>query len=156
MRYKRHTNSLGAVMAKNVRTHIGDSQTDPDLRPKHLTKQEFGKRLYKLMVAKGWHQSELARKAGVTRDSVSTYIRGVSLPEPGNLELLAKALDVDPVELLPNHIEAAIDNDVPSLEMKVSASDPKIAWLRVNRLVSTATCVKVVELLGADAIPDRS
>ena len=142
-------------MAKRVRTHLGDTHTDPDLRPKHLTKQEFGKRLYRLMISKGWHQSELARRADVARDSVSTYIRGVSLPEPGNLERLAKALGVDPVDLLPNHIEAAIDNDVPSLEMKVSGSDPRVAWLRINRLVSTATCVKVVELLGGDVLPER-
>jgi transcriptional regulator with XRE-family HTH domain len=142
-------------MAKRVRTHISDSQTDPDLRPKHLTKQEFGKRLYKLMIGKGWHQSELARRADVARDSVSTYIRGISLPEPGNLERLANALGVDPVDLLPNHIEAAIDNDVPSLEMKVSGSDPRVAWLRINRLVSTATCLKVVELLGGDVLPER-
>lgn len=142
-------------MAKRVRTHISDSQTDPDLRPKHLTKQEFGKRLYKLMIGKGWHQSELARRADVARDSVSTYIRGVSLPEPGNLERLARALGVDPVDLLPNHIEAAIDNDIPSLEMKVSGSDSRVAWLRINRLVSTATCVKVVELLGNDVLPER-
>ena len=54
-------------MAKRVRTHLSDSQTDPDLRPKHLTKQEFGKRLYKLMISKGWHQSELARRADVAR-----------------------------------------------------------------------------------------
>lgn len=142
-------------MAKRVRTHISDSPTDPDLRPKHLTKQEFGKRLYKLMIAKGWHQSELARRADVARDSVSTYIRGISLPEPGNLDRLARALGVEPVDLLPNHIEAAIDNDVPSLEMKVSGSDPRMAWLRVNRLVSTATCLKVVELLGGDVLQER-
>lgn len=142
-------------MAKKVRTHISDSQTDPDMRPKHLTKQEFGKRLYKLMIGKGWHQSELARRADVARDSVSTYIRGISLPEPGNLERLARALGVEPVDLLPNHIEAAIDNDVPSLEMKVSGSDPRVAWLRINRLVSTATCLKVVELLGGDVLPER-
>jgi transcriptional regulator with XRE-family HTH domain len=143
-------------MAKRVRTHtLGDSPTDPDLRPKHLTKQEFGKRLYRLMISKGWHQSELARRADVARDSVSTYVRGVSLPDPSNLEKLARALGVDPVDLLPNHMEAAIDNDVPSLEMKVSGNDPRVAWLRINRLVSTATCVKVVELLGGDVLPER-
>jgi transcriptional regulator with XRE-family HTH domain len=110
-------------MAKNPRTHLlADSPTDPALRPKHLTKQEFGKRLYKLMISKGWHQSELARRAGVARDSVSTYVRGVSLPDPGNLEKLAVALGVDAVDLLPNHVEAAIDNDVPSLEMKISSA----------------------------------
>ena len=143
-------------MAKNIRTHIGDSLTDQDLRPKHLTKQEFSQRLHRLMKAKGWYQSELARRAGVARDSVSTYMRGVSLPDPTNLEKLAKALGVETVELLPNHVEAAIDNDVPSLEMKVSTSDPGLAWLRVNRLVSTATCFKIIELLGNDGLPNRT
>jgi transcriptional regulator with XRE-family HTH domain len=143
-------------MARNVRTFVGDTPTEPELRPKHLSKQEFGRRLYRLMAAKGWHQSELARKAGIARDSVSTYIRGVSLPEPGNLELLAKALGVEPADLLPNQIEAAIDNDIPSLEMKVSSSDARIAWLRVNRLVTTATAAKIVEILSADVIPEGS
>lgn len=142
-------------MAKNVRTYIGDSQTDPDLRPKHLTKHEFGKRLYQLMVAKGWHQSELARRADVARDSISTYIRGVSLPEAGNLEKLAKALGIEPADLLPNFVESAIDNDTPSLEMKIVNSEPRVAWLRVNRLVSTATCVKIVELLSSDKLPGK-
>lgn len=143
-------------MAQRVQTYIADNQTDPDKRPKHLTKQEFGKRLYKMMVEKGWHQSELARRSGLARDSVSTYIRGVSLPEPGNLAALARALGVEPVDLLPNQIEAAIDNDVPSMEMKVSGADPSVAWLRVNRLVSTATCLEIVKLLGADALPNRN
>jgi transcriptional regulator with XRE-family HTH domain len=143
-------------VSRNVTTYLADSQTDPELRPKHLTKQEFGRRLYQLMNRKGWHQSELARKAGVARDSISTYIRGVSMPDPGNLQKLAEALGVSTDELLPNHVEAAIDNDVPAMEMKVSGTDPRMAWLRVNRLVSTTTCLKIVELLGADVLPGRN
>lgn len=44
-------------MSRNPRAHIGamnDTETDESLRPKHLTKQEFGRRLYRLMLAKGW------------------------------------------------------------------------------------------------------
>lgn len=143
-------------MAKRVRTFMagGDSPTDEDLRPKHLTKQEFGRRLYKMMMAKGWTQSELARQAGIARDSVSTYVRGVSMPEPLNLQKLAKALDVSATELLPNTLESAIDEDVPSLELKISNANPTVSWLRVNRLVSTSTAVKIVEMLNADQIPD--
>lgn len=143
-------------MARKVRTYLdGDSQTDETLRPKHLTKQEFGKRLYKLMVLKGWNQSELARQAGIARDSVSTYIRGKSLPEPSNAERLAKALGLRSDELLPNQAERAIDEDTPSLELKISAHDQRVAWLRINRLVTTATCMKVIELLNDDDLPDR-
>lgn len=143
-------------MARKVRTFIdGDTPTDEALRPKHLSKQEFGKRLYKLMLGKGWNQSELSRQANISRDSVSTYMRGVSFPERPNLERLAKALGVDPDDLLPNIVEMAIDEDAPSLELKISSNDQRIAWLRINRLVSTSTSMKVIELLNKDTLPDR-
>jgi transcriptional regulator with XRE-family HTH domain len=142
-------------MAKRVQTYLADNPSGPDLRPKQLTKQEFGRRLRHLMTQKGWCQSDLARHANIARDSVSTYIRGISLPEPRNLDRLAKALDMPPGELLPNSIEAAIENDLPSLNMNISHADQRFAWLQVNRLVSTATCFKVVALLGDDVLPDR-
>jgi transcriptional regulator with XRE-family HTH domain len=120
------------------------------LTPKHLTKQEFGNRLYKLMMAKGWRQSDLARQAGLNRDSISTYIRGTSLPTPQNLQELARAFGMKPEELLPNHSIAAINEDVPAFEMKMSAFAPDKVMLRVNRLVTMATAVQIAQLLQAD------
>lgn len=145
-------------MARNSRTYIEplrDEQTDEALRPKHLTKQEFGRRLYRLMLQKGWSQSELARQAGLSRDSVSTYVRGVSLPEAINLNKLAEALDVKTTDLLPNHAETAIDHDAPSLELKISSANTLISWLRVNRMVSTQTAMKIVEMLNHDELPEE-
>lgn len=137
-------------MVNLVRTHmIGDSSISK-LAPAHLTKQDFGKRLYTLMLSKGWTQSELARQADLPRDSVSTYVRGKSLPTPVSLEKLATALGVEPAELMPNHVESAIDNDMPALEMKVSPNQPGVAWLRVNRLVTTQTALKIMTLLEED------
>lgn len=137
-------------MVNLVRTHmIGDSSISK-LAPAHLTKQDFGKRLYTLMLSKGWTQSELARQADLPRDSVSTYVRGKSLPTPVSLEKLAAALGVEPAELMPNHVESAIDSDMPALEMKVSPNQPGVAWLRVNRLVTTQTALKIMTLLEED------
>lgn len=142
-------------MARSIRTHLpSDSGTPGTLIPKHMTKQEFGKRLYSLMLAKSWNQSELGRQSGLPRDSISTYVRGRSLPTPQNLEALAKAFGVESTELLPNYMEAALDADIPSLEMK--SGDHGMSWLRVNRLVSTATAIKIVELLENDRVLDRS
>jgi transcriptional regulator with XRE-family HTH domain len=107
------------------------------------------------MLSKGWNQSELARQADIPRDSVSTYVRGISLPTPTNLAKVAEALGVDADSLLPNYIEGAIDADYPSLEMKVSPNRPDEAWLRVDRRVTMATAVKVIELLNNDALVDR-
>jgi transcriptional regulator with XRE-family HTH domain len=139
-------------MPRKTRTHVlaPDSPPERSLVPKHLTKQEFGKRLYRLMLGKGWNQSELARRADLPRDSISVYIRGRSLPTASSLRKLADALGVAPEELLPNHIEGAIDDDNPSFELKVSPNAPMVAWLRINRLVSTPVALKVAELVNAD------
>lgn len=51
---------------------------------------------------------------------------------------------------MPNHVESAIDNDMPALEMKVSPNSPNIAWLRVNRLVTIQTALKIAALLEED------
>jgi len=136
-------------MARSNRTHVGpDSLTGTTLAPKHLTKQEFGKRLYDLMLSRGWNQSELARQADLPRDSVSVYIRGKSLPTPQSLLRLSKALGLAPEELLPNSVESAIDADFPAFEMKISPNAPQMAWVRINRAVPTPIALKIAGLIG--------
>lgn len=136
-------------MAARNRTHVTDSTKGglPKLTPKHLTKQEFGRRLYQLMLKMGWRQSELARKADIQRNAISTYILGKALPTPVNLNKLAKVFSVKPEELLPNVAESAIDSDNPMVSMQVSPSSPTKAWLRINQLVDTKLAVKILELL---------
>lgn len=144
-------------MVRRSRTHLtGDEHLPQQLVPKHLTKQEFGKRLYRLMLGKGWNQSELGRQSGLPRDSISTYVRGQSLPTPQNLKALSEALGVAQEELLPNHVESAIDEDNPSFEMKTSTSAPNMAWVRVNRLVTMQTAIRIADLLENDRVLDRS
>lgn len=142
-------------MASRNRTHLSDTakaapKMPAKMTPKHLTKQEFGRRLYELTLAKGWRQSDLARKADIQRNAISTYVLGKALPTPVNLHKLAKALGVKSEELLPNHAESAIESDNPALSMQVSPGAPEKAWLRVNQLVRTTTAVEVIKLLQAD------
>lgn len=140
-------------MVRKVRSHLEDPAADISrLAPRHLTKQEFGRRLYTAMVEKGWNQSELARRAELTRDSVSTYVRGASLPTPQSLKKLAEALGTTPEALLPNYVEGAIDAANPSFEMKVSPSRPTEAWLRVDQAVTTETALEIAKLLNADTL----
>lgn len=124
----------------------GDSAIS-SLTPKALTRQEFGRRVYQLMLAKGWRQSDLARRSGLGRDSISTYIRGRSFPEPVSLQKMAKALGVTSEELLPNTIASAIDAEHPAIELKQATGQPGMAWLRVNRLVSISTAARIIDLL---------
>lgn len=139
-------------MARETRTHVDPDNLSQasDVVPKSISKQEFAKRLYKLMLDRGWRQSDLARNAGLNRDAVSVYVRGRSFPTPQSLDRLARALNVSPTDLLPNHTESAITNDTPSLEIKTSTNAPGMAWLRINQLCSLDAALKVAEILQAD------
>lgn len=141
-------------MAKSVRHHL-PSSTDvgSSSEPKRLTKQEFGRRLASLIAERGWNQSDLARRAGIGRDAVSTYIRGRSYPEPKNLTKLAKALDMSPAALLPNVVASAIEADDSPFELREASGHPGHAWLKVNRLVTMAQAMRVMQVLneGPDA-----
>lgn len=118
--------------------------------PEHLTNQEFARRVYRLMIERGWRQSELARQAGLSRDCVSTYTRGKSLPTSQNLEKLAAALGVNAEDLLPNYRKRALDNDLVGFSMQESSAHPGKAWVRVNRLVAFSTATRIAQLLEAE------
>jgi transcriptional regulator with XRE-family HTH domain len=120
------------------------------LIPKHLAKDEFARRLYKLMIDKGWRQADLARHAHLPRNAISVYLRGASLPNPESLKALAKAFGIEPGVLLPNYTESAIDRDNPEIEFRVSPADPKSAWLRINRLVPTSLAIKIMTLIETE------
>jgi transcriptional regulator with XRE-family HTH domain len=117
------------------------------------SKDEFGRRLYTLILNKGWRPADLARQASITRDAVSTYVGGRCLPTPESLDKMARALGVDPEELMPNHVERSVGQDIPSIEFRVSTAQPSQAWLRINRLVSTKVGAKIIALLEEDDPP---
>jgi transcriptional regulator with XRE-family HTH domain len=138
-------------MARSTRTHLPPSRTvKSPLIPKHLAKDEFARRLYKLMIDKGWRQADLARHAHLPRNAISVYLRGASLPNPESLKALAKAFGIEPGVLLPNYTESAIDRDNPEIEFRVSPADPKSAWLRINRLVPTSLAIKIMTLIETE------
>ena len=144
-------------MARNYRTHsapAGDEKMKG--APKSITKDEFARRLYQAMIAKGWNQSELGRQAGISRDAISTYMTARNFPSPDNLARLSEALDKTSDELLPNYNISAVERDQPELEMKVSPAEPDTAYLRISRRVTVATALKVLELVNNDVLPNEA
>lgn len=134
-------------MADNPRHHLTPGDYDAMTTPRHLTKQEFARRLQATLLEQGLSQADLARLADISRDAVSTYVRGRSLPTPANLEKLARALGVDAHTLLPNARENATDNDTPSFEMRESAGHPGNVWVRVNRLMTFRQALAIAHIL---------
>lgn len=136
---------------KNRRyTQTDDNAQLPPTAPRDMVKQQLARNIFRRMTARGWNQSELAREADLGRDSVSTYIRGKVLPDPASLQKLADALDCKVTDLAPSIVDPALTEEMPAVELKQSVTDPRRAWLRVNREVSFATAAKVIEILQAD------
>ena len=116
--------------------------------PATLPKQEFGRRLQSLMLERNWNQAELARAAGLGRDSVSTYIRGKVFPDPKNLKRIADALGMTPQQLMPSDMTAVLDAEVPALEIRQSASEPDKVHIRINRTVTVEQATKIFAILN--------
>ena len=112
-----------------------------------LTKEEFGRRLQAAMLDRGWNQSELARRAGLGRDSVSTYVRGQVLPEPKSLKALAEALGTTPGDLLPNGHMAAMEGETPALEIRQAHGHADKVFLRINRLVTLDQAARIFSII---------
>lgn len=50
-------------------------------------------------------------------NDTARYVRGKSFPTPKNLAALALAFGMKETDLLPNHVESAIDEDNPALHI---------------------------------------
>lgn len=124
---------------------------------------EFGRRLQARMIALGWNQSELSRRAtehlpkaarGQTqghtlgRDRISSYIRGKYLPRPEALAAIAKALKCEPEDLLPSAGVPSVVEEGPAMEMK-SLDGQRVA-IRLNRVVSQKTALAIMTLLAEE------
>lgn len=118
-------------------------------------KRDFADRLRRLAREKGWHQSELARQAGLTRDSVSVYMRGSSLPTGANLQKLATALGISADELIP-HSKISSNDEAALFEIKVSPEAPNKARLYVDHIVSLAAALKIASILQEEGLVDPS
>ena len=138
-------------MTKDVTTTTRSGfspEADVDLSVRSIRKIEFAKRVYSLMTKKNWSQSDLARASGLGRDSISQYVRGNNIPSPKNLQKMAGALGVTPVELYPNYEAAAIEQEIPSLSFRQMPGDEQHMWVRINKKVPMAVAAQIMKLMN--------
>lgn len=126
---------------------VDDSFAARRMVRKHLTREQFGERLFNLAVDRGWSQAELARQSGLTRNSISNYMRGNYLPDAASLKALATAFKMKPEDLLPNVVETEYKlRSDPPLQITTGA-DPSTSWVKINRLVKTSELPALLALL---------
>ena len=130
----------------------------------------FPDRLYQARRMLDMTQSDLARRVwgetvnrdGYTvarnRDRVSAYEKGKAVPERENLEKLAEALGVEPVDLAPEQA-AAVAGAQANPAFRLTVVDPArgLAHLRLDVVVPFRTASRVAEILaegGAQSVLD--
>ena len=75
-----------------------DRNNDEDV-VEETWRKEFGRKLHRLIVDKGYTQERLADALGVSRQMMTRYVRGMSTPSGYNLARLSEILDCDIREL---------------------------------------------------------
>ncbi len=141
----------------NLRRDSSASNRELDLK---AIRGEFARRLQNAMIQKGWSQSDLARFAtqhlpkptpgqkrgnsGIRRDLISRYIAGIMLPNPVILDALAKALDVEPGDLMPPVVPGVRTDPAP---FEFRAMPDGRVFVRVAQPVSRQTARKILDLL---------
>ena len=123
----------------------------------------FAQKVRSLMLAKGWNQSDLARRVSdqlpdtkdMSRQRIHSYLKGVHLPEQNALFGIAAALGVDPMELVPDFqtkwVGGTKDKRIMEYEDRKSQG-PKRNTLTVDITKGTARVVLDVDMPLADAM----
>jgi len=86
----------------------------------------LGENILKLRKSKGLSQEQLGEQVAVTRQTISNWELGETSPNPEQLKLLSKALDISIDELL--------ENDVSSVLIQKVSNTEKLAGIVINIL----------------------
>ena len=85
-----------------------------------------------------WSQATLARQAGIPRDNVSRYVRGISLPSSAHAHALARVMNTDVETLLGNTPTV----NVTSVDVKLQPNGKYL--LSLKKEFSAADLAKVL------------
>lgn len=79
----------------------------------------LGENILKLRKKSGLSQEQLGEKVNVTRQTISNWELNETTPNPEQLKLLSKALNVSIDELLDNDIKGVIETKVNEIDINI-------------------------------------
>ena len=116
------------------------------IRSTEEVRQVFGRKLLDAIRNADMNQSDLARRLGLTKDSISSYVRGRCLPKPATMARICSELGVVQEDLLPRRFDSA-----PSSErIKLVSVGPDAYFLTVNIIVSLKDATDIMNALPSD------
>ena len=98
----------------------------------------LGENIYNLRKSKKLSQEQLAEQVRVTRQTISNWELGETSPNPEQLKLLSKALNVSIDELLNNDVKSDLVEKVSNTE--------KLAWIiiKILKVIGVAFLVMLI------------
>lgn len=111
--------------------------------------QKFAAKLNAALDERGWNQSELARRAGVRRDAVSTYCRGIAIPSPALGNKIAKALGwaAEPRSVAKKAKSVAKKSPAPTDGVEIRQVDTGGIRLSIDREVTLEQAMQILTIL---------
>jgi len=121
----------------------------------------FSKRLRRLMAAKGFSQSDLARecwgeemtKEGYMvargRDKINKYCSGTMVPDGPTLTLLARALGVPESELAPQIVGTLAEREHPEVRMTVIAGHREVVHMSWDTVLPLDAALQMLAIYQA-------
>ena len=104
----------------------------------------LGENILKLRKKSGLSQEQLGEKVNVTRQTISNWELNETTPNPEQLKLLSKALNVSIDELLDNDIKGVIETKVNEIDINIVKSNNLLKILFVIIIVIIAITIAFV------------
>ncbi len=104
----------------------------------------LGENILKLRKKSGLSQEQLGEKVNVTRQTISNWELNETTPNPEQLKLLSKALNVSIDELLDNDIKCVIETKVNEIDINIVKSNNLLKILFVIIIVIIAITIAFV------------
>ena len=104
----------------------------------------LGENIFKLRKKSGLSQEQLGEKVNVTRQTISNWELNETTPNPEQLKLLSKALNVSIDELLDNDIKGVIETKVNEIDINIVKNNNLLKILFVIIIVIIAITIAFV------------
>lgn len=104
----------------------------------------LGENILKLRKKSGLSQEQLGEKVNVTRQTISNWELNETTPNPEQLKLLSKALNVSIDELLDNDIKGFIETKVNEIDINIVKNNNLLKILFVIIIVIIAITIAFV------------
>ena len=92
---------------------------------------KLGKKILELRKKKGFSQEQLGEKINVTRQTISNWELEETTPNPEQLKLLSKVLNISIDELLDNDIQNVVVEKVSNTEKLAGLVLKVLKWLGI-------------------------